>query len=78
MLRIISQLFLYSIVVMEIAIAIGSRGGRWCKALVLVVKIAAIVVRVPVVPATKLDIGVTPPTEGGPIVLTGRECRPAK
>ena len=44
------------------------------EALILVVEIAAAGVRIPVVPAMKMDIRVIP-TEGGPIVLTGPELK---
>ena len=38
------------------------------KASALVVKIAPAWDRVPAVASTKMDVGMTPPTEGGPIV----------
>ena len=48
------------------------------KAPALVVEIAAVQVQIPIVPATKMDVGMTPPTEGGPTVLTGREWKTSK
>ena len=45
------------------------------KALVLVVLVVPAWVRTLKAAATKMDVGVTPHTEGGPIVLTGREWK---
>ena len=48
------------------------------KASVLVVWLAPAWVRILQAAATKMDVGVTPPTEGGPIVLQDVSGRPAK
>ena len=48
------------------------------KASVLVVGIAAVGVRIPVVPATKMDVGMTPCTEGASNDPTGREWKTSK
>ena len=48
------------------------------KASPLVVWLASAWVRILQAAATKMDVGVTPPTEGGPTVLTGREWKTSK
>ena len=45
---------------------------------VLVVEIVSALVQLPSVAATKMDVGMTPPTEGGPMIQQDMSGRPAQ